>query len=305
MQEKSTTKKKVLQEVLDEIKALCTSDAWEMSLDYLLGLLDSDRVDFLRYCYSLEDKAQGLALGALDKLSSDNTKELIGFLKFKGFQEAEQLFFKAGFYLKAQEAVEYLEFFQSLCQSRLLNHEIDRELLEVALAGCRHFNDAAEFYCHSLFSIDELIEWASSLYLERYEILDHPYSRKILKNYIYAQFSSKSILERVLFAPLVNRLKDKSCLWGFLSINENENKDKKETKPKSKKNLKPQVQAALQVLGIAQEKADTLPSREILKKHYRACLKKYHPDLHKKGHEETRKLIEAYALTLSAYNCSD
>ena len=308
MQKKSIAKAKLLQEVIDEIESRCLGDTWEIALAPVLELLDSDRADFFRYCYALEDKSHGFALAAVDSFGPHNMSSLLGFLKYRGFGEAEEFFFKAGYHLKAQVCAQWLEFFQSLCQSRLLNHEIDRELLEVALSGCRYFQDAAEFYCYSVFSMDELMEWASGLYLEKYLVADHPCSRKILKDYIYLQFASKKLLERMLLDPFISRLEDKCRQWQIFPESRQKSSRGKQYKTtrntKNRKKLSPRIQAALQVLGVMRNEGDSLPSRELLKKKYYSCLKKYHPDIHRKGNEATRKLIESYSIVLSAYDGS-
>ncbi len=192
---KSRSEKQSLSQLLAEIESNRIGADWQLSMDYLFCYTDSKREDFVRYCYQAEEDSR---LAFCEWIGAEDIEHLLGFLKQQGFCGGEQAFLQAGYYLGPEHGAEWLAFFHSLCASRIQNHSIDKEELQIALSACRRVEDGLHFYCLAHFSLEQLINDISKLYMQRAGIAKHELSRAILKDFIYKQNAFRLPLEEVL-----------------------------------------------------------------------------------------------------------
>ena len=210
-----------IKSLIKEIEQHATADNWSVPISYLLAVVDCTREEYLRYWYKVYNQENRLKLASADELTSnfgpENIAVLVQFLEWQGYANAGKRFYVAGYYLSPWEEVRWLEFFQSLCLNYVNNHEINREDLEVALTGCQNFQDGAEFYCHSNFTIKELTNYALGVYFQANAVAEHSYSRHLLSYIVHKKLSTKFFLEKTLFAYACQRLKEQCHKWNIVN----------------------------------------------------------------------------------------
>ncbi len=277
-----------VQELLTEIEDQGLISTWKLSASSIFESIGVKYADFARYLYIEHDNIYG-SLDLVDNFCPENIDLLVGFLKWLGFDNIAQFFFQAGYYLSPERGAEWLEFCQSVNQSRMQNHQIDQELMELALAGCRYFQDAAEFYCHSIFTVEECIDYAAKIYIKKQSMKKHKYSYTLLRNFMYSQFSSQTFLERILYAGCMEKLYQK---YGQTQDDPLQEEDCFLPLTQA---MPEKLAQALRTLGFELSQ-NCLPSRKLVRKRYCQLLKQYHPDMQKqKNTEEIHAIITAYA----------
>ncbi|MCR9142446.1 MAG: hypothetical protein NXI24_09360 [bacterium] len=284
----------LIQELLDEIESCLVGDRWELSLDFVLNLVEISREEFYRYVYA-ERELGNWTEHMPESFEAENTGDLIAFLEHAGLTRAGECFHAAGFYFTDDHLLSWLEFFHSVTLSRMQSHPIDAELLETAMAGCQRFADAVEFYGHCKFDERECIEFAVRLFIEQRDIADHHKSRATLFDFLKSQFHQRNLIWEDLYRSMFGLLRDNAVrleLDGAQDIDENEFA----ANSAGRTLLDPELSGALKILEMP---VDRLPDREPLKKSYRALLKRFHPDVNPQGQEITRDLIAAYSLVIS------
>ena len=286
-----------IQKIIHEIEAHTTADNWSVPMDYLLAFIDDcRREDYLRYWYHIYNQGNRAPLASIDELRNTfepcNVGALVQFLEWKGFVDVSHAFYAAGYYLDPLNEIKWLEVLQSLCLHCLHNHEVERELLEVALAGCQNFQDAVEFYYHSKFTMAELTDYAMRIYFQNNSIREHSYSQHLLRNSAQSKLHSHGFFEQTLVTYFSKRLWQKCVEWQISDIDM--------ARVGQNQKIPAPVQQALSELGLPPRR---LPSRATLRKRYCALLKKYHPDLQANKNETLllQKIMQAYQNILTAY----
>ncbi len=275
----------LIQELLDEIESVRIGESWDLPLEFVLGLLGLSREEFFRYIYSRRDRG-GWTDQLADGFGPHNTRELVEFLMNEGVAQAPREFHRAGYYFNEDHLLHWLEFFHSVSLARMQSREIDEELLETAVSGCRYFSDAVDFYVHASFDPEEFIAFAAERFLEHYGVEAHHASRSILGAYAREQIRQRNIIwEDLSKTALRDMLRRRAVDLGLIDEQDAEEERLRYV-------LMPdELKEALQVLELP---ADRVPEPEQLKKHYRELLKKYHPDVNPQGQEKTRAIIAAY-----------
>lgn len=272
-----------VRELLDEIESVTEGLQWSLLANQAFAIVDASAEEYARFLYARR-------LGELPSESFDgsNVEQLIDFLEQRGASGAGRLFAAYGIYFGPGLLLDWLEFFQSVTVSRLLSREVDRELLETAIAGAQRFESAADFYCRALFDPEELKNFACRAFLSRYNLPDHEHSRGLLLGYLQVQVNLRVLVWEDLEAALHDALYERAVAWGFL-------------RPEQQARLTAEITEAIAGALVELEFArHTLPSREALRKRYRALLRRFHPDLNPEGLEKTRRLIEAYTTIVRA-----
>ena len=282
----------LIQELRDEIESCVVGDQWEIPLDFVLNLLETSREDFYRYVYAQREIGNWTE-HMPEAFGPGNTEDLVAFLEHQGLDQAGASFHEAGFYFTEDHLLAWLEFFHSVTLSRMQSHTVDAELLETAMAGCRFFSDAVEFYGHCKFDTNECIGFAVELFLKQRNIERHHLSRAALHDFLRRQIHQRNLIWEDLYRSMFNQLRENAIRQGFAAA-----EDIGETfGPGGDAILAdPQLTGALRVLEMP---ANRLPDRESLKKSYRTLLKRFHPDVNPQGQEKTRELIAAYSLIVS------
>ncbi|MCB1306904.1 MAG: J domain-containing protein [Leptospiraceae bacterium] len=278
--------RRTLDELLDELESVRVGPNWNLPVDYVLSLTETSREDYFRTLYQMEmdDNARP---DFADEFNPENTETLVRFLRGCGYTSAESRLHRAGYFFTTDQLLHWLEFFQSVTLSRMQNHPIDREQLEIALAGCRHFEDGAQFYCECVFERDEFIHFAADLYLQRYQIARHHLSLEILEGFLLERIRLGWLRWEDLCRIYSEHLRARAREWGLPGV------DEEEAESWLHGAITPEVARALRTLELP---AHRMPEPAKLKKQYRALLKKYHPDVNPEGAERTRQLIVAFSI---------
>ena len=274
-----------LVELLEEIESMADDEGWRMPLSDALSFFPLKAEDFYRFAYSRRND-EGFHVPD-DSLGPESFDDFLRFLEHRGWPDAGSFFFHAGYALGASQRTDLLEFFYSVTISRLQNHEVDRELLENSLAGCRNPADGFDFYRAAAVELDELIDFATNLYLDHRKIERHPFSVSRLRGMLREEVRTGAVDPEDLFRPLTGVLRDRALAWNLL--------DEDEPAPEFLA-LSKEMQAALVFMGFRPEQP---PGRQSLKTRYRELMKKFHPDVNPDGDEKSRQLNSAYSLLLS------
>ncbi len=273
-----------LSELLEEIESLADGDGWTMPVEHALSFFPLRPEDFYRFVYAHRTVD---ALFVPDALGPENFEDFLRFLEQHGWPDAGNFFFRAGYAFGEARRIDLLEFFYSVTVSRLQNHDVDRELLVTALAGCRRPEDGFDFYCAAAIHLDELIEFAAALYLTHRKIEQHAFSKTRVRAVLRAEVRSGAILAEDLFRPLAEVLRTRAMAWGLLDA---------DTEEARMLVLTPEMKLALALMGFRPEKP---PGRSALKNRYRELMKQYHPDINPGGEVKSRELNSAYSLLLA------
>ena len=271
-----------LSELIQEIESVTEGAHWRLATGQVFAILDARIEDYVRFLY---ERREGEVPD--ETFHEGNAGQLVDFLSAQGYPQAPVHFQKAGLFFLPAFLLDWLEFFQSVTISRLLSRDVDRDLLETAVAGCREFADAAEFYCRALFEPEELKGFAVRAYLERHGVPDTDLSRGQLLSFLEAQFRLRVLRWEDLEEAVYDALYERARRWGLIS-------GARQTRLDS---LSPRVLDALRELEF---RGPSLPEPAQLRKRYRLLLRRHHPDVNANGLERTRTLIEAYALVVRA-----
>ena len=270
-----------LRAFLNEIKSITVEDDWYMSSEDVLKHFGISFEDYYRYVYEKKEFE-------FDGFSKGNIDLLIELLKDCGINNVTQSFSSAGYYFSDDQLMEFQEYFYSLTLSRLQNHIIDRELLELSLSGCSNAQDGITFYCDSIVDMKELSEFAIRIYLERNGFENNPFSRELLRSYFKVQFARGIIKRDHILSDLKENLYKKAVIWNFINP--------EMQIPNCE--ISEEMRISLVTLDFA---GNRLPDEKSLKVRYRELVKKYHPDINPDGLDMTRKINEAYNTLLKNY----
>ncbi len=272
-----------VRELLDEIRSRTIGSEWRLDLETLLSLLSLSREDYYRSLYT-ERLARAELFDIRDHYDQECTGELLRLLERTGYQEAESLFFHAGYHFPEEKLLEWHEFFLSVTWSRLQSHEVERDSLENALLGCSSPSDGLEFYARLHFPAEELMEFAIPLFCRREGVEEHTVSFTFLADFIRRELKCNLLGEEELYHPLAELLRRKGREWDLLD----------EEPPAYI--LSPRMEEDLAELGFDRKKPPALADCKV---RYRELLKRYHPDINPEGGEKTRRLNAAYGRLMS------
>ncbi|MCE9600353.1 MAG: DnaJ domain-containing protein [Spirochaetia bacterium] len=270
-----------LDEILEEIESMREGDRWEITLESVLAILG---VTYEDYCKAQYHKRKKTGMN-LQGFSEENAGRLVEMLAGFGYDSAGA-FQRAGYFFSADFLQEWQEFFISVTSSRLLGHEVDRSELENALSACRKPGDGLEFYCETKFNLEELVQFASSLFLRKHGIESHSVSAGVLNSYILQMYNQRILKREDLFSTLNAILIEKAIEWRILRAADVRNKIV----------LPPDLARALETLEML---TDEMPQNDELKRQYRTLLKRYHPDVNPTGLEKTREINTAYTFVIT------
>lgn len=267
-----------LAELIDELDSLCTGEDWRLDVGVACSILGVDPGDYYRFAYAHEGIGE-----AGEDFGPHNAEALALYAEALGLKDATAQLEATGYYLSVNLLARWTESFLSITMNHLRHVEVEQELLESAVAGCRHFEDAVLFYCEAKFSKKRLLDLALSRFIESAALRDEPYLRFALRSYLKERLRVREISWDVLFATAEDFLEEKAVQWGYAVRRE---------QVEYRLNLAPELCRALDVLGLDQ---DAVPKEKDLKAAYYAGVKRWHPDRNADGQERTRELNEAYA----------
>ena len=285
-------KKETLIYILNDIEENINSNTWECSAELIFDTLEVSRSDFVKFCYINQFENPDFGNGLNETFNPETIFELIKFLEELGYKDTENLFFKKGFYLNAENGALCLEYFHALANSFFDLHIIDRELLEISIIACKKLEDAFDFYCDNIFELNTFISNFNEFYFKKSGMAKHDYSIHLISEFIKNQFGHHSFFEEIFYNEFKKKLKSKAIEWEQIEFQEEEiNLNHKSS------SITLEIKNALQTLNL-QSHVKYL-TKEILRKKYCECLKEYHPDIKKSNKKkDVREIIAAYNLIL-------
>lgn len=271
--------KQILHDVIFELQNISESMLWFLSYDRLSELLEIRKEECLRKVYQFKAaKPQMTLSGGFHEVDGDL---LIDFLAWSlELDEVAEEFLRGGIFFSERPLYELRESYKTLVQKTIANHKLDRELLLLLTAATVDYDDAVDSYLMDKFEIDFFVRRSIHQFLEKFEIHPEYGAEEFLYEYLKSLIPTK-ILN---FRDITREFRDRTYyeLYGRF----------RETKKKKKKIVKTVSDEVKDLLAFF----DLEPGAGItdVKKKFKELLKKYHPDINKKGEEMTKRIILKY-----------
>ncbi|MCG6143750.1 molecular chaperone DnaJ [Leptospira bandrabouensis] len=271
--------KQILHDVIFELQNVSESMLWFLSYDRLSELLEIRKEECLRKVYQFKStKPQMTLSGGFHEVDGDL---LIDFLAWSlELDEVAEEFLKGGIFFSERPLYELRESYKTLIQKTVANHKLDTELLLLLTAATVDYDDAVDSYLMDKFEIDFFVRRTIHQFLEKFEIHPEYGAEEFLYEYLKSLIPTK-ILN---FRDITREFRDRTYyeLYGRF----------RETKKKKKKVVKTVSTELKDLLAFF----DLEPGASItdVKKKFKELLKKYHPDINKKGEEMTKRIILKY-----------
>ncbi|TGL14071.1 J domain-containing protein [Leptospira meyeri] len=271
--------KQILHDVIFELQNVSESMQWFLSYDRLSELLEIRKEECLRKVYQFKAaKPQMTLSGGFHEVDGDL---LIDFLAWSlELDEVAEEFLKGGIFFSERPLYELRESYKSLIQKTIANHKLDRELLLLLTAATVDYDDAVDSYLMDKFEIDFFVRRSIHQFLEKFEIHPEFGAEEFLYEYLKSLIPTK-ILN---FRDITREFRDRTYyeLYGRF----------RETKKKKKKIVKTVSDEVKDLLAFFDlEPGAGMPD---VKRKFKELLKKYHPDINKKGEEMTKRIILKY-----------
>ncbi|MCZ8341413.1 MAG: molecular chaperone DnaJ [Leptospira sp.] len=271
--------KQILADVIFELQNHSDALNWFLTYDRLAELLEIRKEECLRKIYQFKSKKPQMTLaGGFHEVDGEL---LIDFLSFVlDLDEVAEVFLQSGIYFSERPLYELREGYKSLVQKTIANHKLDRELILLLSAATIDFDDAIDSYLMDKFEIDFFVRRSVFQFLESNSVRTEFGAEEFLFEYLKALIPTK-ILN---FRDITKEFRERTYYELYGRFREQEKKKKKKNKT-----ISIEMEELLNFFDL--EPGATLPQ---LKKKFKELLKKYHPDINKKGEEMTKKIILKY-----------
>ena len=266
-------------ELIEEIGSLTDSRDWHLSFGQIQAIIPFEKTDLYRFLYSRSKYDLFNSIDA-DGFNEENFHVLIEFLSETRSNEISKLFYHAGYYFSESDLSHWIEFFTSVSMSKIHNHKIDEELFDISMAGCSSRKIGIEFYIDSIIDVNDLINFAIPIYLTKYNVENHSFSHKVLKNHIQYSLKSRIIKIEYLYRSLSEKLSYKFNNCNSLSG------------PEEVLELENGIYEFLAKVNNGKAEKENLNH---LKLRYKSLMKKFHPDINPNGTALSKKLNEIYS----------
>ncbi len=279
--------KQILGDVIFELQNHSDSLHWFLTYERLAELLEIRKEDCLRRLYQFKSSKPQMSLsGGFHEVDGEY---LIDFLsELLDIDDIPNDFLKAGIFFSERPLYELRESYKSLIQRTIENHRLDKELLLLLATATIDFDDAVDSYLMDKFEIAFFVNRSIHFFLESQEIQPEYGAEEFLREYLNALIPTK-ILN---FRDITKEFRDRTYYELFGRIRSDKPKKKK---PKKKIDLEFEELLAFFDLDIESTIVD-------VKKKFKLLLKKYHPDINKKGEEMTKKIIIKYNRLIALFN---
>lgn len=271
--------KQILADVIFEIQNHSESLNWFLTYDRLAELLEIRKEECLRKIYQFKaNKPQMTLSGGFHEVDGEL---LIDFLSyFLDLDDVPSEFLKSGIFFSERPLFELRERYKTLIQSTVATHKLDKELLLLLAAATIDFDDAIDSYLMDKFEIDFFIRRSIFQFLDTNTIRTEFGAEEFLYEYLKALTPTK-ILN---FRDITKEFRERTYYEMYGRF--------RETKKKKKKIQRTVSSELTDLLAFFDlEPGATLPQ---VKKKFKELLKKYHPDINKKGEEMTKRIILKY-----------
>lgn len=271
--------RQLLHDVIFEIQNASEAMNWFLSYDRLSDLLELRKEEVLRKVYQFKaGKPQMTLSGGFHEVDGDL---LIDFLSWNlELDEVAEEFLRAGIFFSERPLYELRESYKELVQKTIANHKLDRELLLLLVAATIDFDDAVDSYLMDKFEIDFFVRRSIQQFIEIHEIRPEFGAEEFLYGYLHSLIPTK-ILN---FRDITREFRERTYYDIFGNFRE---------KKQKKKKVKPTVSDEMFEL-LAFFDLEPGASLTDVKKKYKELVKKYHPDVNKKGEEMTKRIIAKY-----------
>jgi hypothetical protein len=271
--------KQVLADVIFELQNQTDSMNWFLTYERLAELLELRKEDCIRKVYQFKSSKPHMSLsGGFHEIDGEY---LIDFLsETLDSEDVPDAFLKAGIFFSERPLFELRESYKSLIQRTIENHKLDKELLLLLATATIDFDDAVDSYLMDKFEIGFFVNRSIHFFLESREIHSEFGAEEFLRDYLNALIPTK-ILN---FRDITKEFRERTYYEIFGRLRSDEPKKKK---VKKKINLEFE-----ELLAFFDLESDATVGD--VKKKFKALLKKYHPDINKKGEEMTKKIIIKY-----------
>ncbi|EMY71328.1 hypothetical protein [Leptospira vanthielii] len=271
--------KQILHDVIFELQNVSESMLWFLSYDRLSELLEIRKEECLRKVYQFKSaKPQMTLSGGFHEVDGDLLVDFLAWIL--ELDEVAEDFLKGGIFFSERPLFELRESYKSLIQKTVANHKLDRELILLLTAATVDFDDAIDSYLMDKFEIDFFVRRSIHQFLEKFEIHSEFGAEEFLYEYLKSLIPTK-ILN---FRDITREFRDRTYyeLYGRF----------REAKKKKKKIVKTVSIELKDLLAFF----DLEPGANItdVKKKFKELLKKYHPDINKKGEGMTKRIILKY-----------
>lgn len=269
-------KKQHLEEVIEEIQANCLDFQWMLEVDTFIKILAIRKETFHKVVYSYRNSSYNYKLG---KCFTEEDAEFLCVLlnRFLGIRDSQSELMRCGLFIDDQRLDEIKEYFTHIIIITLKNHELDKELMQLLISSTLSFEDAFDSYFDSKFDMELIIRRTVETFLEKHGI-DNSYGiEEYLENYL----KKKLTYHHISFYKITEIFRDAYYYEMF-----GRHRDDFET---------PEEEVDAELLSLLKF-FNLKPGCTFmqLKEQYKKLLKKYHPDLNKKGLEKTKLIIINY-----------
>ncbi|GBF51142.1 DnaJ domain protein [Leptospira ryugenii] len=280
----------LLSDVIFELQNQSNSLHWFLSYDRLAELLEIRKEECLRKIYQFKSTKPQMSLnGGFNDVDGD---DLIDFLSYAlDLDDVSSYFLRSGIFFGERPLYELRESYKSLVQRTVENHKLDKELLLLLATATIDFDDAVDSYLMDKFEISFFVDRAIRNFLNSRDIQSEFGAEEFLRDYLMALLPTK-ILN---FRDITKEFRDRTYYEIFGRVRAEK---KKKKKLKTKTNL--ELEELLTFFDLSHD------AKEIdVKKRFKELLKKYHPDINKKGEEMTKKIIIKYNRLILLMNKQD
>jgi hypothetical protein len=269
----------ILDDIIFDLQNTALECRWTISMERLAELMQLGKEDFYRKIYNFKtskpDRETRLGFTEID---GDYFCEFLQYcLNISGIQDR---FATAGIYFDERVLYEIRENFKHIIQESLARHDLDKDTLLLLATASQDYDDAVDAYISEKFEIDFFLDRCIFEFMSFRRIHPETGADVFLRDYLKALIPTKILNIK----DITKEFRDRSYYELFGEFRKDKSK---------KQRRKPHYSRELFELITYFNLEDGF-TKEDLKKKFKELLKKYHPDINKRGLEKTKEIIENY-----------
>jgi hypothetical protein len=276
---RTSTPEQILEDIVFALQKDAVECKWFLSSEKLAELLALSKEDFFRKLYNFKtskpDRDTRLGFSEIDG------DYLCEFLQYcLQLQNVSDRFARAGLYFDERSLYELREAFKAIIRESLDRHDLDKDTMLLLAAASQNFEDAVDSYISDKFETDFFVERSVFDFMSLRKIPFESGAEIFLRDYLRALIPTKILNLR----DITREFRDRSFYDLF-----GRHRDEPKKKPKQRKSFDRELYELALYFGL--EDGFTLDE---LKKKFKELLKKYHPDVNKRGEEKTKEILAKY-----------
>lgn len=273
------TPDQILDDIIFELQNTALECRWSISMERLAELLQLSKEDFYRKIYNFKtskpDRETRLGFTEID---GDYFCEFLQYcLNITGIQDRLAT---AGIYFDERVLYEIRENFKHIVQESLERHDLDKDTLLLLATASQDYDDAVDSYISDKFEIDFFLDRCIFEFMSFRRIHPETGADVFLRDYLRALIPTRILNLR----DITKEFRERSYYELFGEFRKDKTKKRK---------AKPHYSRELFELITYFNLEDGF-TKDDLKKKFKELLKKYHPDINKRGLEKTKEIIENY-----------